>query len=90
MSAHTPGPWAVNPVNAQVDAMPSTLPVCKLLWPTKKRSEAETFANANLISAAPELLAALIDAVEYLQHHMPEVDVESHRAAIAKANGATP
>jgi hypothetical protein len=52
--SHTSGLWTVNPLNAQVDA-PSG-PVCQLLWPTLRRSEDETKANASLIAAAPELL----------------------------------
>ena len=61
----TKGSWAVNPVNAQVDAFDgaSPLPVCQLLWPTDIRSEEETFANAILIAAAPDLYEALSDIV---------------------------
>lgn len=63
--SHTPGPWATNPVNAQVDAFDTGAPVavCRLLWPTKKRSEAETEANARLIASAPEMLMALRELV---------------------------
>lgn len=59
MRKHTPGPWAVNPINAQVDAFKDgeAIPVCRMLWPTTERSAAETEANAHLIAAAPELLA---------------------------------
>ena len=58
----TPGPWAVNPALAQVDAMPSTLPVCKLLWPTTKRTEAETWANGQIIAACdPDTIRALLE-----------------------------
>ena len=58
---HTPGPWAVNPFKAQVDAFDigEPLPVCQLLWPTELRTEAVTEANAHLIAAAPECLEAL-------------------------------
>ena len=96
---HTPGPWVVNPRNAIVDAMPSGVAVCKLLWPTKERSEAETMANATLIAAAPELLAELRKARDRLASAMriggssPEYIAEavaSHDAAIAKATGAQP
>jgi hypothetical protein len=61
MSKHTPGPWAVHPVRARVDAFNSgdALPVCELLWPTDERTEEETEANAALIAAAPDLLEAL-------------------------------
>lgn len=67
MSEHTPGPWAVNPALAQVDAFvlsPSQapIPVCQMLWPTDERSEAETEANARLVAAAPDILAALKEA----------------------------
>jgi len=65
MSKHTPGPWAVNPFRATVDAgsEDGPLPISMMLWPTDKRSEAETEANARLISAAPELLEALEDLI---------------------------
>jgi len=57
----TSGPWAVNPVMAQVDAMPSALPVCKLLWPTTKRTEAETWANGQIIAACdPDTIRELL------------------------------
>ena len=58
MPEFTPGPWAVNPNKAQVDVMPSMVPVCLLLWPTEHRSEEETEANAHLIAAAPEMYEA--------------------------------
>jgi hypothetical protein len=61
---HTPGPWAVNPMCAwidcaQLDVDGDPTPLAKLAWPTKYRSEEETWANARLIAAAPDLLAAL-------------------------------
>ena len=61
MSKHTPGPWAVHPASAQVDAFATgePVPVCQLLWPTDQRTETETEANAHLIAAAPEMLEAL-------------------------------
>jgi len=99
---HTSGPWAVNPVCAQVDAMPSGLPICQLLWPTDERSEAETEANAHLIAAAPDLLEALIVCTEDLESEIRarapgelprriERDMETVRhaqAVIAKALNA--
>lgn len=45
-------------------------------------------ANIRVMLAAPKLLAALQDALEYLQHHLPEEALASHRAAIAAATGA--
>ncbi len=56
-TTHTPGTWMLNRVKARVDA-PCGLPVCKLLWPTSKRTEVETKANGLLIETAPELLKA--------------------------------
>ena len=54
----TPCPWKTNLFVAQVDA--GELPICKMLWPTKERSEEETMNNENPIAAAPDMLEALI------------------------------
>lgn len=88
-AAHTPGPWAVNPFNAQVDAFVGgePLPVCQLLWPTDERTEEETFANARLIAAAPDLLEALVTLVEAEPGTMTREMWDDARAAIAKARG---
>ena len=49
---------------------------------------AELPANAALIAAAPELLAALEEVAGLCEEHMPENAAEVARAAIAKAKGA--
>lgn len=93
---HTPGPWAVNPRVAQVDAFDQAtpLPVCGLLWPTDERSEAETMANARLIAAAPELLqllAGLIANVEFCRGAgrdlFEDLDLEPYSALVKRARG---
>lgn len=74
----TEGPWAVNPLFAQVDACAAgtqarkTLaPVCQMLWPTDVRTEEETEANSALIAhyrtAAPVLARALTAATKRLE-----------------------
>lgn len=95
---HTPGPWAVNPFRAQVDAFRGQdalpLAVCQLLWPTKERSEAETEANGRLIAAAPDLLGALhnlmngIDTGAITSDHDETFSnaVGQARAALSKAS----
>ena len=66
MSKWTPGPWAMNPAEATVDAFNPHLPVCQLLWPTDQRSEEETKANATLIAAAPAIVEALEELVRQI------------------------
>jgi hypothetical protein len=94
---HTPGPWIVNPFNAQVDCavvskLGDLLPVAQMLWPADERSEAETEANARLIAAAPDLLAASQYALEVLAPQKDDDFVWSAMSqlvrAIAKATGA--
>lgn len=93
MTKHTPGPWAVNPINAQVDELRDgkAIPVCRMLWPTELRGEDETLKNARLIAAAPEMLAALQRLVRDAEitgiDKMAGWDVwfADARAAIAKA-----
>lgn len=91
-AAHTPGPWAVNPFDAKVDAFDTgkPLPVCAMLWPTDERTEETTYANANLISAAPDMLEAL----ERLCRNADDLDrfglsdeFEQAERAIRKAKG---
>jgi hypothetical protein len=87
--------WIVNESKAQVDAIVKgkPVPVCKMLWPTKLRSEAETRDNANLIAAAPNLLDAVHDLLDMDTHDDPEersAIFSKARAAIAKAKGEQP
>ena len=93
----TPGPWIVNPFCAQVDCgavsvKGGLLPVAQMLWPTDERSEAETVANARLIAASPDLLAAC-EAVDRMFSEPGKFNKNSVRdcvrAAIVKATGAT-
>jgi hypothetical protein len=92
---HTPGPWAVHPSKARVDAFVggAPLPVCELLWPTDQRSEAETEANARLIAAAPELLAAckamLVLLIPKFEHEPMKYfsEIQQIEAALSKAEG---
>jgi hypothetical protein len=66
--AATPGTWAANPVFAQIDSLPSGVPVCQLLWPTELRSEDETLANGDFIVAAnPSAILGLIETIEQLR-----------------------
>ena len=80
--AHTPGPWIAS--RDEVEAAPhlnGDFRVADTFGP-------DAAANANLISAAPDLLAALWSALsaanelELSSAHFPRVEIE---AAIAKA-----
>ncbi len=51
-------------------------------------TDEESEANARLISAAPELLAALESVVKSSQFDIRDDDLAAARAAIAKATGA--
>ncbi len=92
---HTPGPWVVNgearyagfnvvdKTGRSVAAFPSN----------SKRPDDERNANAHLIAAAPELLAALeglewaVSGLAYVQEEYSD-QVAAAQAAIAKARRA--
>ena len=84
---HTPGPWLAGQTitAADPDRAPGSYERITIA------SRVNNMANARLIAAAPELLAALIGLLE--QADLGEVDaetaplVEAARAAIAKATG---
>lgn len=97
MSAHkhTPGPWAVVGDGSRVKPEPVDLffqPIADVNaeirwengnWVRKGNVE----ANARLIAAAPDLLAALEMALIWLDYE-GKYDVQGIRTAIAKATGA--
>lgn len=96
MSAHTPGPWAVASADAcqEIDVMEiaevSHLRVipARDRWPTPGEPE----ADAALIAAAPELLAALKVVTAHLASPPPSnqgwnAALNMAEAAIAKAEG---
>ena len=94
MTEHTPGPWKITGPT-QVDAVSvwsledgavALLPSHDGLVPLERR-----LANARLIAAAPELLAALKDMITGLSmSNIRLLGSEDAKAAIAKAEDATP
>lgn len=97
MSSHTPGPW--NAVKSQpriywIDAheQPCAYGHIATVFEGGKDPD-ENAANARLIAAAPDLLAALealVDDTEHRDHDCGDEEwcpVHKARAAIAKARG---
>ena len=91
MSAHTPGPWKFG----KCLSMRSYKWV--VAYDTDKGRGVQVAlvdsgsANASLIAAAPELLAALIDLADRAEGLESKcLGTVMARAAIAKATGATP
>lgn len=87
---HTPGPWFVLDVtrhNWRARVAPESNPRLNTAALVFGHSEDHVTANARLIAAAPELLAALEDLLEY---HSEDDDRETYQAAfsaILKARG---
>jgi len=105
VSKHTPGPWALEPASMGFGGVygPDGEIVFALAYARPdERPEAECEANAHLIAAAPEMLEALREALEYFDgkadaEYLPgraapvgnrEMQLCGEiRAAIAKAEG---
>lgn len=95
MSAHTPGPWGIvrHPKPAQVKSILSVgftaNGMASIAWLTGGAIHQD--ANARLIAAAPDLLAALRALVEAQPNYPSGGYVERYvmraKAAIAKAEG---
>lgn len=94
---HTPGPWAVTTVGSCHGIHPAASDnerddICRVVphnyhpdgWQAAK-GEAE--ANARLISAAPELLAAIEGLLNALPSATTHPAIKAARAAITKATG---
>jgi hypothetical protein len=90
MSAHTPGPWHVSPPNHE---NPSEAHVSALSGFVRIYSAPltrETKANATLISAAPDLLEALLETMSAWLSEASQGDgiMEEHGAVLARARAA--
>jgi hypothetical protein len=89
ISQHTPGPWRIRGGlngDGTVEAVTNNRGVA---WPIDIGTD-EGEANARLIAAAPELLAALKNVRLYLakhEHLLPPVSFNGLDAAIAAAEG---
>ena len=79
-TAHTPGPWA-HLGQGEINGVENggTVDVCSVYLRTV---EGRTEANARLIAAAPDLLAALIELEPYMHEG---AKLQRARAAITKA-----
>jgi len=85
---HTPGPWKFDRKGRRiVDADGEYVAPATLSRYHDDRTDPEAIANARLIAAAPDLLAALRDLVNFTAQHNQGKYVMAARAAIAKAEG---
>ena len=95
---HTPGPWSLSPSFDRVERRVQHGDNPPLVWGIASGinsahpdylPRAEQIANARLIAAAPELLAALEElcADKYLADPINADRMRNARAAIAKATG---
>lgn len=100
MSKHTPGPWIINPraVTSVQDANERGIAACGGFFsslPDRAMGDCEQEANARLIAAAPQLLEALMMALDDSEVMAPDGKplcvgpdtLTRMRAAIAAATG---
>jgi hypothetical protein len=86
-TTHTPGPWVVE--GDWVTDVATDGNICEVSMPSSE-DEAEQAANAHLIAAAPDLLAALRRFMDYgdvFQWSGKQSPYSQALAAIAKAEG---
>ncbi len=96
MSAHSPGPWTVDPVSPTwvEETSGGRMNVADCDVGRGRRTDEQRVANARLISAAPEMKTALEECLDLLECVTRESDqprieqaVYAARAALAKAGG---
>lgn len=97
MNKHTKGPWHVGTGNGEGSVFADTgrtrleqggttlYSICSV---TRGWNDGEDAANARLLASAPDLLAALREAIEIIEG--TGLDASPQRAAIAKATGEQP
>lgn len=94
-SKHTPGPWTTTSIHPQRDWVNASgrAALAEVAVVVSGREWPEGKANARLIAAAPDLLAACTRALGFVDS-MPDNDnvglADCLRAVIAKAEGREP
>jgi hypothetical protein len=84
--SHTPEPWPIHKTPNDADFTHEVVGICAI-YAGNENAE----ADARLIAASPELLAALKRVVQADDACvLRQEDIERARAAIAKAEGTTP
>lgn len=90
---HSPAPWVVSDNTATpygqltVDSEQSgAVAICYTVERGENAAPRECLANARLISAAPELLACLLDVLD-ADGDLDAMDFKRYRAAIERATG---
>ena len=90
MSEHTPGPWSIAGRGYTIFGPDDAVVISSFDAETEEEEE-RYLANARLIAAAPDLLAALEEAVRSSEVSrmggMSWDEMDRARAAIAKARG---
>lgn len=76
-ATHTPGPWKLVPIYAQAGELTHAVTdesghACITYALPRTLAAAELMANAQLIAAAPDLLAAAIAALSIIQIERPD------------------
>ena len=93
MTKHTPGPWILRSAGELLNEIPHPfdfVEVSKQRYiTTEGKSEREANANARLIAAAPDMLNALLDVLDFWDDpNMSMSELKGRvRDAIAKARG---
>lgn len=90
---HTPGPWTYLNDNGvkRIDSKQGLITLLDNAFGEYLHDSVENDANANLIAAAPDLLAALQTILDAWEKNRPfslyKNEIQTGRAAIAKATG---
>jgi hypothetical protein len=98
MSAHTPGPWKLC-YDGQIDGADGAMVVALPFESYREFADLQEVERANYraMTAAPELLAALLEVLKHAKWHAAMADevtdeakaaIKMSDAAIAKATGA--
>jgi hypothetical protein len=91
MSGYTKGPWEIGiypgDPNHYIVIKDRTICTLDQSYYNKAISEPQCVANAHLISAAPEMLAALEELYSCLDQHQEMPEVIYAKKIIAKAKG---